>query len=120
MQEHSLLSELLSPLSYFSLYLQNKQYLWSGINKTKANKIQTIHILSFNIKHRFTENKIYSTSIDNQKFMIIEGYQGDGNLKSENTKILTNITTNIKLVPQRGWWQLCFLTFSTVRGKPFS
>ena len=45
------------------------------------------HIIMKDSKLPCTENKIYNTTVDNQKSMIIEVYQGDGNLKSENTKI---------------------------------
>ena len=54
---------------------------------TSVGKDTVDHIIMKDSKLPCTENKIYSTSIDNQKFMIIEVYQGDGNLKSENTKI---------------------------------
>ncbi|WP_294342143.1 Hsp70 family protein [uncultured Clostridium sp.] len=45
------------------------------------------HIIMKDSKLPCTENKIYSTSFDNQKSMTIEVYQGDATLKSENTKI---------------------------------
>ena len=54
---------------------------------TSVGKDTVDHIIMKDSKLPCTENKIYSTSIDNQDSMIIEVYQGDGNLKSDNTKI---------------------------------
>ena len=44
----------------------------------------------------------------------------DTELTIEKTIMLTNITKNIKVVPQRSCTRVHFLTFSTVRGIPYS
>ena len=37
-----------------------------------------------------------------------------------DSRMLTTMTTNRKLVPQRGWCRGWMRTFSTVRGRPCS